>query len=206
MTELQRVDTWFAARLGKITASRIHEIMAVTKDKKPAASRANVMADLVLERLTGKRADSFTSDAMDWGTQTEPQARDAYSAKVGELVTEVGFMDHPTIAMAGASPDGLVGDDGLVEIKCPNSSTALETLYTKKIAKKYLDQMQFQMAVTGRAWCDFVSFDPRLPAHLQCYVQRVPRDDQRIAELEAAAIEFLAEIETQVKTLQELKI
>jgi putative phage-type endonuclease len=201
----QRTDTWFAARLGRVTASRVHEIMATLKDGKPAAARANYMADIVLERLTGKRAEGFSNDAMDWGTQTEPQARAAYSAKTGELVTEVGFVNHPTL-MAGASPDGLVGDDGLVEIKCPTSSTALETLFTQKIAKKYIDQMQWQLLVTGRAWCDFCSFDPRLPEHLQCYIQRVPRDNKRIAELETAVAKFLEEVDTQVKTLQEMKL
>lgn len=201
----QRTDTWFAARLGRVTASRVHEIMATLKDGKPAAARANYMADIVLERLTGKRAEGFSNDAMDWGTQTEPQARAAYSAKTGELVTEVGFVNHPTL-MAGASPDGLVGDDGLVEIKCPTSSTALETLFTQKIAKKYIDQMQWQLLVTGRAWCDFCSFDPRLPEHLQCYIQRVPRDNKRIAELEEAVVKFLEEVDTQVKTLQEMKL
>jgi len=201
----QRTDTWFAARLGRVTASRVHEIMATLKDGKPAAACANYMADIVLERLTGKRAEGFSNDAMDWGTQTEPQARAAYSAKTGELVTEVGFVNHPTL-MAGASPDGLVGDDGLVEIKCPTSSTALETLFTQKIAKKYIDQMQWQLLVTGRAWCDFCSFDPRLPEHLQCYIQRVPRDNKRIAELEEAVAKFLKEVDTQVKTLQEMKL
>lgn len=201
----QRTDTWFAARLGRVTASRVHEIMATLKDGKPAAARANYMADIVLERLTGKRAEGFSNDAMDWGTQTEPQARAAYSAKTGELVTEVGFVNHPTL-MAGASPDGLVGDDGLVEIKCPTSSTALETLFTQKIAKKYIDQMQWQLLVTGRAWCDFCSFDPRLPEHLQCYIQRVPRDNKRIAELEEAVAKFLEEVDAQVKTLQEMKL
>lgn len=201
----QRTDTWFAARLGRVTASRVHEIMATLKDGKPAAARANYMADIVLERLTGKRAEGFSNDAMDWGTQTEPQARAAYSAKTGELVTEVGFVNHPTL-MAGASPDGLVGDDGLVEIKCPTSSTALETLFTQKIAKKYIDQMQWQLLVTGRAWCDFCSFDPRLPEHLQCYIQRVPRDNKRIAELETAVAKFLEEVDTQFKTLQEMKL
>lgn len=201
----QRTDTWFAARLGRVTASRVHEIMATLKDGKPAAARANYMADIVLERLTGKRAEGFSNDAMDWGTQTEPQARAAYSAKTGELVTEVGFVNHPTL-MAGASPDGLVGDDGLVEIKCPTSSTALETLFTQKIAKKFIDQMQWQLLVTGRAWCDFCSFDPRLPEHLQCYIQRVPRDNKRIAELEETVAKFLEEVDAQVKTLQEMKL
>lgn len=201
----QRTDTWFAARVGRVTASRVHEIMATLKDGKPAAARANYMADIVLERLTGKRAEGFSNDAMDWGTQTEPQARAAYSAKTGELVTEVGFVNHPTL-MAGASPDGLVGDDGLVEIKCPTSSTALETLFTQKIAKKFIDQMQWQLLVTGRAWCDFCSFDPRLPEHLQCYIQRVPRDNKRIAELEETVAKFLEEVDAQVKTLQEMKL
>jgi hypothetical protein len=142
---------------------------------------------------------------MEWGTEQEPNARAAYSARTGELVEEVGFIDHPTIAMSGASPDGLV-NDGIVEFKCPNTATHLEYLLADKVLEKYVTQMQWQMACTGRPWCDFVSYDPRLPEHLQMLVVRVPRNEVRIAELETEVRKFLAELDDKVKKLQELKL
>ena len=151
----QRTDEWFAARLGKVTASRVADVMAKTKTGY-SASRDNYMAQLVVERITGERAESFTNAAMQWGTDQEPFARAAYEAAKDVMVEEEGFVPHPTIQMAGASPDGLVNDDGLVEIKCPNTATQIETLLTGAIPSKYVAQMQFQMACTGRAWCDFV--------------------------------------------------
>lgn len=202
MTE-QRTDEWFAARLGKVTASRVADVIAKTKTGY-SASRENYMADLIVERLTGQKALSFSNPAMDWGTATEPAARAAYSAFTGELVEEVGFIDHPTIPMSGASPDGLVAD-GLVEIKCPNTATHLETLLTEAVPAKYITQMQWQVACTGRKWCAFVSFDPRLPEHLQLFVQPIPRDDAYIAMLEVEVTKFLAELDSKVKQLQELK-
>lgn len=199
----QRTDDWFAARLGKVTASRVADVVAKTKSGY-SASRENYMADLIVERLTGQKASSFSNAAMEWGTEQEPHARAAYSARTGELVEEVGFIDHPTIAMSGASPDGLVGD-GIVEFKCPNTATHLEYLLAGKPPEKYVTQMQWQMACTGRPWCDFVSYDPRLPEHLQMLIVRVPRDEKRIAELEDEVRKFLAELNEKVKKLQELK-
>lgn len=189
----QRTDDWFAARLGKVTASKIADVMATTKTG-PSASRKNYMAQLLTERLTGQKADSYSNAAMQWGTDTEPQARAMYELETGRDVVEVGFIDHPVIAMSGASPDGLVGDDGLVEIKCPNTATHIETLRGAAIDKKYVLQMQWQMACTGRAWCDFVSFDPRLPSAMQLYVARVERDATLIAAMESEVAGFLAEI------------
>lgn len=198
----QGTEEWHALRLGKVTASRIADVMATLKTGKPAAGRINYQAELVAERLTGARGAAFSNAAMQWGTETEPQARVAYEFMTDSTVREVGFVDHPTIPMAGASPDGLVGEDGLVEIKCPNTATHIETLLGGAIPDKYIKQMQFQMACTGRAWCDFVSFDPRLPAEMQLFVKRVPRDDAGISEIEASVSAFLREVEETVSALQ----
>lgn len=189
----QRSPEWFQARLGKATASKIADIIAKTKSG-PSASRTTYAGQLIAERLSGRPAESFSNAAMAWGTEQECFARDAY--KMDRLcdVVEVGFVDHPTIAMSGASPDGLVGDDGLVEIKCPNSATHIDTLLKKQIPAKYVTQMMWQMACTGRQWCDFASFDPRLPEHMQLIVIRLERDDAMIAEIEAEVSAFLAEI------------
>jgi putative phage-type endonuclease len=200
----QRTDEWFAARLGKVTASRVADVVAKTKNGY-SASRENYMADLIVERLTGQKASSFSNAAMEWGTEQEPNARAAYSARTGELVEEVGFIDHPAITGSGASPDGLVGD-GCVEFKCANTATHLEYVLSGKPPAKYITQMQWQMACTRRPWCDFVSYDPRLPGHLQLLIVRVPRDDKRIAELETEVRKFLAELDDKVTKLQELKL
>ena len=196
----QRTEEWFAARLGKVTASRVADVIAKTKTGY-SASRENYMAQLVVERLTNTKAESYTSAAMMHGVEQEPFARAAYEAAQGVMVEEVGFVPHPTIEWAGASPDGLVGDDGCVEIKCPNTATMIETLLSQKVPGKYITQMQFQMACTGRKWCDYVSFDPRMPAKAQMFVRRVDRDDEYIAEIEAEIVKFLAEVESQVQKL-----
>jgi putative phage-type endonuclease len=162
----QRSEEWFKARLGKVTASRVADVLAKTKTG-ASASRTNYLTELVVERLTSQQSEFFTNEAMQWGTDTEPQARMAYEAEKGVLVDEVGFIDHSSILNFGCSPDGLVGEDGLIEIKCPNSKTHIETILSGKAPSKYIPQMQTQMAVTGKAWCDFVSFDPRLPDDLQ---------------------------------------
>lgn len=197
----QRTNEWFSARAGKVTASRIADVMAKTKTGW-GAGRANYAAQLVAERLTGVTAESYSNAAMQWGTDTEPQARSMYSLETGLAVVEVGFIDHPTLAMSGASPDGLVGDDGLTEIKCPNTATHIETLRGTPIADKYIKQMQWQMACTGRQWCDFASFDPRLPDEMQLHIRRVDRDDALIAEIEEAVTVFLAEVAATVADLE----
>ena len=197
----QRSDEWFAARLGKVTASRIGDVMAKTKSGY-GAGRANYMAELICERLSGARQEGFTNAAMQWGTDTEPKARAWYSLIADADVSEVGLIDHPEIGMSAASPDGIVGDAGLVEIKCPNTATHIKTLTGEKIDGKYLLQMQWQMACTGRAWCDFVSYDPRLPDELQFWMRRVDRDDARIAEIEGEVRAFLAELDQTVADLR----
>lgn len=195
---------WHQLRLGKVTASRVADVIAKTKSGY-SASRANYLAELVAERLTGSPAERFTNTAMQWGTEKEPEARDAYMFATEADVSEIGFVHHPRIAMTGASPDGLVGDVGLVEIKCPNSATHIETLRGQQVPAKYITQMQFQMACTGRAWCDFVSFDPRLPPPvLHLFIKRVHRDEAMIAELEREVEAFLAEVDATLADLQAL--
>jgi len=198
----QRTDEWFAARLGKVTASRVADIIAKTKSGY-STSRANYMAELICERLTGVRGDFYQNAAMLWGTETEPRARAAYEARMGSLVTEVGFVPHSSIFDGGASPDGLVDGDGLVEIKCPITATHLDTLLTETVPGKYATQMQWQMACTGRKWCDFVSYDPRLPEGMALFIKRVPRDDKVIDELEKEVMSFLDEMETKLEKLEE---
>lgn len=200
----QGSEEWFASRLGKVTASRVADIVAKTKSGY-STSRANYMAQLVVERLTGVKFETFTNAAMEWGTQTEPLARSAYEAKNDVMVDETGLVDHPSIAMSGASPDGLVGDDGLIEIKCPNTATHIDTVLSGEADKRYICQMQWQLAVTGRKWCDFVSYDPRMPDNLKLFVKRVERDDELIKELEAEVVKFLQELDEKVDKLKSMK-
>jgi len=198
----QRTDEWFATRLGKVTASKISDVVAKTKSGY-GASRATYMSQLLVERLTNTRTEFYSNAAMQWGTDTEPQARAAYEFIIGNSVVEEGFIPHPTIEMSGASPDGLVDDDGMLEIKCPNTSTHVQTLLDEKIPKRYVDQMQWQMACAEREWCDFVSFDPRLPDGNDFFCTRLKRDDKRIADLESEVTDFLDELSTQIVKLNE---
>lgn len=198
----QRTDEWFLARLGCVTASRTADVMAKTKSGY-SASRENYMAQLITERLTGQASDGFSSAAMQWGTETEPQAREAYEFFTGETVEETGFVLHPSIEHFGASPDGLVGQDGLIEIKCPNTATHIDTLLTEKVPSKYLTQMHVQMICTGRDWCDFVSFDPRLPGDMSFWMKRVERDADLCKEIEAEVSKFLQELTEKIDKLRE---
>jgi putative phage-type endonuclease len=197
----QRTTEWFAQRCGHLTASRIADMMARTQ-KGWGASRANYAAQLIAERLTGVAESGFTSAAMQHGIDTEAAARAAYGFMQDVEVIEAPFVLHPRLAWSGASPDGFVGDDGLVEIKCPNTATHITTLRGGEIPDKYIKQMQWQMACTERDWCDFVSFDPRMPVEMQLHIQRVDRDNDLIAEIESAAIGFLDEIATTVAELE----
>jgi putative phage-type endonuclease len=160
------------------------------------------MAELVCERLTGVVGDTFKSAAMEWGTAQEPHARAAYEAAGGVLVEEVGFVPHPTIKDAGASPDGFVGTDGLLEIKCPFTATHIDTLLSGKVPDRYNTQMQWQMACTGRQWCDFVSYDPRLPEPMKIFITRVPRDNSAIRLMEIEVIAFLEELGDKITALK----
>jgi putative phage-type endonuclease len=200
----QRTEEWFAARLGKVTASRVADVIAKTKSGY-SASRDNYMAQLICERLTGQQGESFSNAAMTWGTETEPLARSAFEAYADVMVEEVGFVSHPTIEQAGASPDGLVGLFGMLEIKCPNTATHIDTLLSQTVPGKYITQMMWQMRVCERQWCEFVSFDPRLPQDLQLFVKRVEFDAEYVATLEKEVIQFLAELDDKVNKLTNLK-
>jgi len=188
----QRTEEWFAARLGKVTASRVTDVLAKIKSGE-SASRKNYKMELVVQRLTNKVGESFTNAAMEWGTEQEPFARMAYEAHTGTFVKEEGFVDHPTIEGFGCSPDGIVGE-GLIEIKCPNTANHIETVLENKAPSKYIPQMQCQMACTGAKWCDFVSFDPRVPEDLQLFVVRVERDQEYIDLMEVEVKQFLSEV------------
>ena len=193
------------ARIGRVTASRINDVMSVLKGGGVSASRKNYRAQLVAERLTNKPTDSFCSEAMRRGTEQEPFARQAYEFFTGNDVVEVGFIAHPTIEMSGASPDGLVGDDGMIEIKCPNTATHIDWLLAGVVPPEHLKQMQWQMECMDREWCDFVSYDPRLPVDLQLFIIRCERDYVLLNEIRAAVIKLLSEVDAQVSALESLK-
>lgn len=196
---IQGSPEWFAARCGLATASRFSDVVAKIKSGE-AAGRRNYRAQLVCERLTGVPAETFESAAMRWGTETEPQARAAYEARTGELVEQVAFIRHPGL-LAGASPDGLVGNDGGIECKCPLTATHIETLL-KGMPPEHIPQIQGAMWLTGRKWWDFISFDPRMPENLQLFVQRVHRDDVYIKRLEEEVRGFLSEVDQLIIELQ----
>ncbi|MFB0493084.1 putative phage-type endonuclease [Methylobacterium sp. OAE515] len=198
---VQGSPEWLDARCGKATASRIADVLAVKRDGKPTAERERYLMELVGERLTGRTTQHYLTATMLEGSEREPQACDAYEFLYGLDTVKVGFVEHPSIAMAGASPDRLVGDVGLVEIKCPRLRTHLDTLLTGEIPEQYLPQMRWQLACTGRAWCDFATWHPGVPAHLRLWVKRLHRDDAQIAWDEAAVKAFLGEVEARVSRL-----
>jgi putative phage-type endonuclease len=201
----QRTDAWLAARVGKVTASQFKHVLAKTQKGLPTAARTTYLWQQVIERLTGQPAQVAKTMAMQWGTDQEPAALQAYNEAHLVNVEAVGFVQHPTLAV-GCSPDGLVTEDmastGLVEIKCPfNSANHLET-WLSGMPEEHMAQVQGQMWLTGREWCDFVSFDPRMPDDLQLYVQRVQRNPEYIAGLEREIITFLSEVDAIVQKLQ----
>ena len=204
----QRTEEWFQQRLGKVTASRISDVIAKTKTG-VSTSRQNYLVQLVSERITGKKGDSFVNQAMLDGIEREGAARAIYMLNRDVSVTEVGFFDHPVIKNSGASPDGAVNAEeegkyaGLIEIKCPIETTHTNTLMSKSVPSKYIPQMQWQLACTGAKWVDFVSYNPNFPEELQLFVARVDRDDTYIAELEAEVIKFLDEVEQTIIKLKE---
>jgi putative phage-type endonuclease len=198
---IQGSDEWLRARLGRVTASRVADVVAKTKSGY-SASRQNYLAELICERLTGEPQERFVTGPMQRGTEKEPEARAFYELMTGVDVEQVGFVEHPTIPMSGASPDGLVGDVGLIEIKAPNTAAHIETLISKRAPSKYHTQMQWQMACQPeRLWVDFMSYDDRISANMQSVIIRVPRDNDRIAELEEEVIEFLKEVDEKIADL-----
>jgi putative phage-type endonuclease len=195
---------WHLQRLGKVTASRVSDVLSKGKSGE-SAGRKNYRTELLVQRLTGQPGESFTNAAMEWGTATEPQARIAYEATMGVFVNQVAFIDHPSIAQFGCSPDGLVAEDGLIEIKCGNTATHIDWMLDGKPPTKHIPQMQCQMAVTGRQWCDFVSFDTRLPDDLQLFVVRLERDQEYIEAMEEEVKKFLSEVDEMFIKLKERK-
>lgn len=201
----QGTPEWFTLRLGKVTASKVADVMSKGKGGAESAGVRNYRAALVCERLTGQREETYTNGAMQRGTDLEPLARECYEFLTGNTVDQVAFVDHPTIPMSGASPDGLIGEDGLTEIKCPNSATHIDYLLNGVPPLTYVPQMAWQMACTGRKWCDFVSYDPRLPEELQLFVVRLHRDDAMIAEMEQAVIAFNASVDRMIADLKAIR-
>jgi putative phage-type endonuclease len=202
-TATQRDADWYAARVGKATASRFRDATAYLRSGDPAQAQRDYRTELVVERLTQQPIQRFQTAAMTWGTEQEPAARTAYERTTGTSVEETGFVAHDTL-LAGCSPDGLVDWDGLIEIKCPyNSAVHIETLL-RGMPAEHIPQIQGQLWITGRQWCDFVSFDPRMPAELQLHVQRIQRDPSFIADLEARITIFLQQVGTQVEALRRL--
>jgi putative phage-type endonuclease len=199
----QGSELWFQMRLGKITASRITDVIAQVKSGE-AAGRENYRIELVCERLTGKPTEGFTNADMERGTELEPFARAWYEVEKGEFVKQVPFVDHPTIKNAGASPDGIIGE-GLIEIKCPMTKTHVKYLLADRVPAKYMPQMAWQMACTHSKWVDFVSYCPELPQDMQMFIKRYERDDAYIAELEAKVIEFDIEVEQVIARLSGTK-
>jgi len=193
---------WFAVKLGKTSSSHISDIMAKNASKGYSATRKNYMSKLICERLTGERVETFQSTEMKRGTEKEELARQAYELKTFQIVNQVGWIEDDNIKMHGSSPDGLVGDDGHIEIKCPNTAKHIETLLNGKIDREYLLQIQDQMRVSGRAWCDFVSYDDRLPEHLRLFIKRVDRDEIMIAEITAEIVKFQSELDDIIKKLE----
>lgn len=202
---LQGSDAWKMLRLGKITASKIADVLSKGKGYAESAGVKNYRAALVCERLTGQTEESYVNGAMQRGTELEPLARECYEFLKGVTVEQIAFIDHPTIPMSGASPDGLIGDDGLMEIKCPNSATHIEYLLGGRPPAQYIPQMMWQMACTGRLYVDFVSYDPRLPEDLQLFVSRLGRDDVLIASMESSVIEFNDSVDKMISELQKIR-
>ena len=193
-------EEWHQLRLGKVTASRVADILAKTKSG-ASASRGNYLIELALQRVTKTIEESYSNSAMEWGVATEPQARVAYEVSTGNFVDQIAFVNHPTIEGFGCSPDGLVGE-GLIEIKCPNSATHWSYIKANEPPQKYIIQMQAQMAVTGAKWCDFVSFDHRMPERSQLLIIRVNRDNEFIADMEKEIKQFLSEVEAEVNLME----
>ena len=199
----QRTDEWFKARLGKVTASRVSDVLAKIKSGE-AAVRRNYKMQLATERLTGQKTDSYTNQAMQDGIDREDTARQIYEIVRDIKVEQVGFIDHPTIKMAGASPDGLLPDNGVLEIKCPIETTHTTNLLERKLPSRYISQVQWQIACTGADYANFVSYNPNFEPKLQLMYVEVERDNEYIEMLEEEVSIFLLEVDEVINTLREL--
>lgn len=200
----QNTNEWREARAGKITASRMCDVLAFGKrDGKPLKSRQDYIGDIVAELLTGEPKEQVKARPLDWGHDVEAAARAAYEAETGEIVQQVGFMAHPLLPYIGCSPDGLIGSDGQMQIKCPNNPAVHIATLRDGMPEEHIAQVQGEMFVTGRAWSDFVSFDPRMPEHLRLYRQRIKRDDAYIEQLAAACESMWSEVQTYINYLNQ---
>lgn len=193
----QGSEEWHRARLGYVSASSISDVMSKGK----GITRKNYLMRIVAERLTKQTGDKYSNASMEWGVNTEPLARMSYENTYDRFVDKTGFWKHPMIEWLGASPDGLVDTDGLIEIKCPNTTTHIEYLFENKVPNEYYKQIQCQLWVTGREWCDFISFDPRLPEKSQLFVIRTGRDEDLIKEMESEVVLFLDEVQQMIRKL-----
>lgn len=202
---IQGSDDWKQLRTGVVTSSRIKDIMKKGQGGKPSATRKNYMFELLLERLTGEQAEHYTSPEMLRGIEKEQDAADAYELETFNIVQKCGFFLDDNGLKCGSSPDRLVGENGLIEIKNPNTSTHIETILTGEINKDYLYQMQDQMYHTKRQWCDFVSYDDRCPVNLRLFIKRIERDDLMIAEIQGEVKLFLSELDELEKKIRDLK-
>lgn len=198
----QRSDEWYRARCGQLGASQVSKAISKGRGGAESSTKRNLIAEIVAMRLTGTAPEGFSSAAIQWGIDNEPLARSAYEISKGIFVDEDGWIPHPSIEWTGCSPDGLVGDDGLVEIKCPNTATHLDYLLAGEPPAEYKNQMLWQMECTGRKWCDFVSYDPRMPEDMQLFVVRYMRDDERLKELREGVVKFLDEVNEMLVKLQ----
>lgn len=197
---IQGSDEWFKARCGVVTASRFADVMASVRSGE-AAARYNYKAEIIAERLTGLPTESYTNAAMQWGIDHEDEARKVYEAITKKTVIQSGLTKHATLE-AGASLDGEVDDDGTIEIKCPNTATHIQTLLSGEMPKKHYPQVQGQLWIKNRKWCDFVSYDPRLDDKNAIFIKRVERDDEYIKLLEDNVVDFLKEVDELLERLK----
>ena len=196
---------WLVERIGCVTASRVKDVVSKTKKGEPSAARASYRLELLTEIITGRAAEHFVSREMDFGTENESLAREVYALNRGVEVERIGYVRHPGIPRSGASPDGLIGENGLVEIKVPNTTTHLEYLLEGKVPSEYKPQMFWQMACSQRDWCDFVSYDPRLPEEFGLFIIRLERDEKVITNMEAEVETFIAELNEMAEKLLKLR-
>jgi putative phage-type endonuclease len=196
----QGTDEWHELRLGKVTASRLSDVISKGRGNAPSKTRASYMLQLAAERLTGEKEDSFSNKYMEWGNECEPQARSMYEFDSGNEVEEVAFVIHSD--SFGVSPDGLIGDNGILEIKCPKTTTQIERYLKGKFPTEYKAQVQGQLLATNREWCDFVSFDPRISGEAQYFCIRVERDEEYISELFGKINDFVNELDEMMEKLK----
>lgn len=198
----QGSDEWLQERAGKLTASRFHDVIATRRDGKPLQARQDYMLQLAFERTAGAPRQGINSRSLEWGSELEDFARESYELESGDLVTSVGFVIHPTHSFIGGSPDGLVGNDGLIEIKCPHDEKVHVRTWLEGMPPAHVAQIQGNLFVTGRQWADFISYDPRQGGRFRLYVQRIERDQAYIDKLEIALLQFEAELQQMIQILK----